>query len=102
VFIVVEKGLMYWLHQIILWANLIAYLGLMLSIIFTCVPREKLWNPSISGHCQSISVSLIASSAINVISDVTCFIMPLVVIVGLQLPKKTKLVLSSIFGTVIL
>jgi hypothetical protein len=102
VFIIVKNGWMYWLHQIILWANLIAYLGIMFSVIFTCVPRAKLWTPEMPGHCQSPSVVMITSSVINILSDITCFIMPVVVIAGLQLPQKTKIILEVVFSTAVL
>lgn len=102
VFIVANHGWMYWLHQIFFWANLIAYLGLMLAGIFACVPRAKIWNREIPGYCQSISAKLITTSVINILSDITCFIMPVVVITSLQLPKKTKFILNVVFSTVIL
>jgi hypothetical protein len=101
-FIVLSKGVMYWLHHAILWANLMAYLAAMISLIFACVPREKLWNPSIPGHCQSIAVSLIGTSVLNILSDITCFIIPLVIISRLHLPRRSKILLATMFGTVVL
>ncbi|GAD95613.1 hypothetical protein AOR_1_1448144 [Paecilomyces variotii No. 5] len=102
IFVVGKKGTLYWLHEVILWLNVPTYLGLMLSFIFSCVPREKIWNPEIPGRCASSSASLIASSVLNVLSDVSMLILPVAVIMQLQLPTKSKIVLSVIFGTGVL
>ncbi|KAJ9314903.1 hypothetical protein DTO271D3_4903 [Paecilomyces variotii] len=102
IFVVGKKGTLYWMHEVILWLNIPTYLGLMLSFIFTCIPRKKIWDPSVPGHCASSSASLIASSVLNVLSDVSMLVLPVAVIMQLQLPTKSKIVLSIIFGTSVL
>jgi hypothetical protein len=101
-FIISKTGKLFWLHEILLWTNVPCYLALMLSFVFACIPREKLWNPTVPGRCISSNGSLIASSSLNVVSDVTMLLLPLVVILRLQLPLKSKLILSAVFGTGVL
>ncbi|KAL2824196.1 hypothetical protein BJY01DRAFT_263066 [Aspergillus pseudoustus] len=102
IFVVGRKGVLFWLHETLLWTNIPCYLAIMLSFILACVPREKLWQPELPGHCISSNGSLIASSALNVVSDVTMLLLPLMVIIRLQLPPRTKIVLGVVFGTGVL
>lgn len=101
-FVVSKKGKLYWLHEVLLWTNVPCYLAITLSFILACVPRQKLWEPDLPGRCISSNGSLIASSAINVVSDITMLLFPLMVIMRLQLPSRTKLILGMVFGTGIL
>ncbi|BCS21799.1 uncharacterized protein APUU_30024A [Aspergillus puulaauensis] len=101
-FVVSKKGKLYWLHEILLWTNVPCYLAITLSFILACVPRQKLWESDLPGRCISSNGSLIASSAINVVSDITMLLFPLMVVMRLQLPTRTKLILGMVFGTGIL
>ena len=80
-----------------IWANLLLYVSLAISFIFACTPREKIWQPNIDGRCVNAPVLFAAGSAINVISDVTILITPLVAISQLHLPLKTKLKAGAVF-----
>ncbi|GAD97239.1 hypothetical protein AOR_1_1448144 [Paecilomyces variotii No. 5] len=102
IFVVNKKGILFWVHEMVLWLNIPTYTGLMFSFIFSCVPREKIWDPSVPGHCVSLPASLIATSVLNLISDITVLLLPICVIVQLQLPTRSKLILNAIFGTGIL
>ncbi|KKK24235.1 hypothetical protein P175DRAFT_0557941 [Aspergillus ochraceoroseus IBT 24754] len=101
-FVVGKYGKLYWLHEILLWTNVPCYLAIMLSFALACIPREKLWNPELPGRCISSTGSLIASSALNVLSDMTILLLPLTVIMRLRLPPKSKLILGVVFGTGVL
>jgi hypothetical protein len=102
IFLINKKAKLFWLHEILLWTNIPCYLALMLSFIFACIPREKLWNSALPGRCISSNGSLIASSALNMVSDVTMLLLPLMVIIRLQLPPRTKIILGVVFGTGVL
>lgn len=82
----------------LIWANLLFYLAFMFSFIFACVPREKIWNPPINGQCINIQSTLISSSAINIVSDITILILPLLIIWKLQMPIRSKLKVAPIFA----
>ncbi|KAF2972989.1 hypothetical protein GQX73_g669 [Xylaria multiplex] len=82
-----DKGISHLLAKTLIWANLFFYGGWMLSFILACIPREKIWNPEIPGRCINNDAALIASSAINILSDVTILLLPLAAILHLQMIK---------------
>lgn len=86
----------------LIWANLLFYGAISLSFILACIPRAKITNPEISGICIDTRASIIATSAINVVSDFTILITPLAAIGQLQLPTKKKLSVAAVFGVGIL
>ncbi|KAI1778531.1 hypothetical protein F4818DRAFT_456328 [Hypoxylon cercidicola] len=86
----------------LIWMNLVFYLILTFLFLFSCIPREKIWNPAIDGHCIDQQNNIVATSGINVVSDVTILIVPLVAIAKLQLPLKTKIGSAAVFAIGIL
>jgi hypothetical protein len=82
------------LHRIalgLIWSNLILYASLSVVFACACIPREKIWNPHMDGRCINSNDGLIASSAINVVSDLSILVFPLVTIWKLVIPLKSKL-----------
>ena len=89
----------YWSVQAVIWLNLLAYTALFFAFIFACWPREKIWRPQLAGRCISTNASIIATSAINILSDFTILFLPLFTIAKLKLSKKKKVGVLAIFGT---
>ncbi|KAI1120316.1 hypothetical protein F5Y10DRAFT_258691 [Nemania abortiva] len=83
---------------ILIWLNLIFYAGLTLSIILACIPRSKIWDRSVKGQCIDVNAALIASGAINILSDIGILILPLIAIRNLQASRKTKIKVGAIFA----
>ncbi|KAI0817141.1 hypothetical protein GGR55DRAFT_619212 [Xylaria sp. FL0064] len=84
---------------ILIWSNLIFYAALFFSFIFACVPRSKIWDPTVQGGgCIDTNAALISSSALNIISDTTILILPLVIIKNLQVPQKLKVKVGAVFA----
>ncbi|OTA54202.1 hypothetical protein K449DRAFT_469621 [Hypoxylon sp. EC38] len=82
----------------LIWANLVFYTAMMISFILGCVPREKIWHPQVPGRCINNTLALLFTSTINVISDLTIFIVPLAGVWTLQLPSTKKLGAMAIFA----
>jgi hypothetical protein len=87
----------------ILW-SLIALNAIFFSIlffleIFQCIPRAKIWNPSLAGKCINIQQTFVASAVINICDDFTILTLPLFWIWTLQMGRKKKLGVSLIFAT---
>jgi hypothetical protein len=101
IFVVNRKSSLFLLIEILLWTNCGCYFALMMAFAFDCVPRAKLWNPELPGRCIDPNASLLVS-ALNVVSDVSMLVIPLVVVSRLQLPRKSKRILSVVFGSGIL
>lgn len=97
-----RKHLAYNVIWALIWANLIFYGAIFISFILACVPREKIWDPVIQGRCIDTYASIIATSAINVVSDFTILIVPLVGVWNLQIPPKRKIGAAIVFGVGIL
>ncbi|KAI0854722.1 hypothetical protein F4860DRAFT_522522 [Xylaria cubensis] len=97
-----RKTFAYTALQVLIWANLLFYGAIFLSFILACIPRAKISNPVIPGICLDTRASIIATSAINVVSDFTILITPLASIWQLQMPIKKKLSVAAVFGVGVL
>ncbi|KAI1733402.1 hypothetical protein F4680DRAFT_464042 [Xylaria scruposa] len=97
-----RKAFAYTALRVLIWANLLFYGAIFLSFILACIPRAKISNPAIPGICLDTHASIIATSAINVVSDFTILITPLVSIWQLQMPIKKKLSVATVFGVGVL
>jgi hypothetical protein len=94
-----------WTRKII-WAlvlfNLLFYIAVMIPQIMACNPREKIWHPLINGKCLDLSLILIAGAIVNIFSDFSILILPMVKVWQLQLTRSKKLGLVAVFATGIL
>jgi uncharacterized membrane protein YbhN (UPF0104 family) len=84
--------------RILIWANFFFYGAIFLSFILACIPRAKISNPALPGICIDTHASIIATSAINVVSDFTILITPIAAIWRLQMPVKKKLAAAAVFA----
>lgn len=71
--------------------NLMLLVSVFAASVLTCVPISKYWNPPIDGYCNREDLQYIITSSITVITDVLVMIIPVKLVVGLQMNKKTKL-----------
>ena len=86
--------------QVCIWSCFILYFVSMIFAIVDCTPREKIWNPLITGgHCFNASAAYLATSIINVLTDFTILILPMPSLWKLQMPIRRKILTSAIFAT---
>lgn len=83
-------------------ANSIFYTVIFFVATFACIPRAKIYNPSLDGRCIDIHASLVVTSVINFVSDFTILIIPLVAVWQLQLRPRAKFGVSIVFAVGIL
>ncbi|KUI57687.1 hypothetical protein VP1G_05001 [Cytospora mali] len=88
----------YWWIQAMIWANALFDLSIFIAFVCACIPREKLWNTTMPGTCISTNSSIIATSIINIVSDWSTLILPLVVIRRLQMDLRRKIGVMAIFA----
>jgi hypothetical protein len=93
-----RKDPAYRVIRLLTWANLAFYTAITLAFILACIPRQKIWNPHLPGRCINTQVSIIATSAINVVSDFTILIVPLVGVWNLYLPLGRKVGVAAVFA----
>lgn len=63
-----------------------------------CNPRQKEWDPTISGHCFSGLSFGVLSGTINVVSDCSILILPLPLIWRLQISWDKKARIIAVFS----
>ena len=95
-----KRGLIFWLIQGLIWVNVLWYSAGFFALLFQCSPREKIWNPSVRGHCGVDGFKLfVAANSFNIVSDFSMLVLPLYSIWHLKLAIKQKLGVSVIFAT---
>ncbi|KAL1893538.1 hypothetical protein Sste5346_006368 [Sporothrix stenoceras] len=71
-------------------------IALVTSLSMLCLPIQKLWDPTVEGHCIDFVPAFFAPAVINMITDFTIFALPLPAIRQLQLPLRQKIILALI------
>ncbi|CAH0022160.1 unnamed protein product [Clonostachys rhizophaga] len=74
------------------------YIGAILTLVFSCIPHEKIWYTTMPGRCSDTSVIFITSASMNLVSDVVMLILPQKKIWGLKLTSKRKFHISLAFS----
>ena len=62
-----------------------------------CIPVAKFWDPTIAGTCINFNIFFLVNSIIETILDFVILVLPVPMILGLQLSRHNKVVLSGIF-----
>ncbi|KAF3760371.1 hypothetical protein M406DRAFT_230293, partial [Cryphonectria parasitica EP155] len=75
-----------------MWATTLAIL-----LPLSCVPVEAFWDTSVPGRCVNELTLWYFMAAINLLTDLLVFTMPLPVIRSLRLPQKQKIMLTGVF-----
>ncbi|KAL4891843.1 hypothetical protein BDV59DRAFT_59238 [Aspergillus ambiguus] len=63
---------------------------------FQCQPIDKAWASTKPGKCVNINVFYLANAALNILTDLMTYTLPLGVIFKLQMPVKQKVALAMI------
>lgn len=92
------RGLFGHIITILIWVNFMLYSSVALALIFACTPREKLWHPYVEGYCIDDIACVVISIALNIASDLSILIIPMLCIARLQMPLKKKLLAASVFA----
>ncbi|CAI6341884.1 unnamed protein product [Periconia digitata] len=83
----------------LIFANLVLYIVVFFVFLLGCIPREKIWKPYIKGRCVDTGSALLATSVINIASDVAILVLPLFGVARLKMPWRMKLGVVGIFAT---
>jgi hypothetical protein len=93
-----HRGIVYWVIVGSLVANIVFYTAMFFLYVFTCWPREKIWNPSIEGRCVDSNKLNMAMGILNVLSDAEAFIVPAWAIWQLNMKLRRKVAVFAVFG----
>lgn len=99
IFAPTRRGFTFWGSHILIWTNLIFYVAIFFVVIFECIPREKIWNPTRRGTCVNINAVFITTGTWNVFSDLCILILPIRAIWLLQMATRKKWQISAVFAT---
>ena len=77
--------------------NALAYTAFLFLYIFTCWPREKIWDPSVEGKCMDSNKLNMAIGGLNTFSDIEAFFVPIWAIWKLKMCVKAKLAIWAVF-----
>lgn len=81
----------------LIWSNFLFYFVTTLVKVFQCTPRDKVWDQSISGSCLQIEIPILIASAINMVSDFSILLLPIVSVWKMRMRTATKMGVSAIF-----
>lgn len=102
IFTPMKSGPVYWACHALIWGNLAFYVSILFVIIFECNPIYEVWNLFYEGHCINRNTVLVASSAVNIFSDLLNLLLPVWATWHLQMAPRRKAGITAIFATGIL
>jgi hypothetical protein len=85
-------------YYIMLVAIAVHGLWLVLAQIFGCVPTQAFWDATVQAYCLPRVPMWFSNAAVNILTDFALFLMPLVVLRTIRLPKRQKLGLYVVFA----
>ncbi|THC95577.1 hypothetical protein EYZ11_004949 [Aspergillus tanneri] len=69
-----------------------------LSAFLNCIPVAKFWDPTIPGYCLSMKGLWFSNASMHIATDLAILIIPIPALAALDLPKRQKIALISIFA----
>lgn len=64
----------------------------------SCIPISEFWNAEFSSSCINTAAFSYSTCAINILTDVWVFLLPIPTILGLHMTQRKKLELAIIFS----
>jgi hypothetical protein len=96
-------NLNYWASHILLWINILFYVSFTFLQMFSCNPREAIWDKTITPHkCLDVFAINVASAATCLVSDLAVFILPQRVVLRLRTSARKKYGICCLFAIGIL
>ena len=73
------------------------YVATSIAKLCQCIPRARIWDKRVPGHCVSFPALLGSSGLFNIISDVAILLIPIKGIWNLQMSQKRKVMVYAVF-----
>lgn len=68
------------------------------AALFFCFPVSKAWDDSVPGWCVNRPALNYSVAGFNILNDIMLLIIPLPFLTKLQLPRKQRIILISVFA----
>ena len=82
----------------LLWVVVLFAIATSIAGIFQCIPIDKAWNKDIKGHCYNLVDAWYSNAVFSIVTDILILMLPMHMVWGLQVQRREKLLLASIFG----
>ena len=95
-----RRGITMFLRSLLAFVA-VTHLALAMILFLHCVPLAALWNPEVHGSCLSTHSTVLAGYigfAIDVVTDLVCAGIPVLVIHRLQMSFRNKITLCVLMG----
>lgn len=73
-------------------------IGSILSAALQCIPLTMLWDATVTGKCLDVVGFYFANSALNIVTDLIIYLMPIPTLWKLQLPVVQRVGLCAVLG----
>jgi len=93
-----KKQIIYWGVRVLAVLNVLCYTAMFFVHVFACTPRAKIFDASVTGKCISQDTTIIASSSINVASDVGILLFAIWGVGRLRISGKRQLLVALVFA----
>ncbi|KAF7950059.1 hypothetical protein EAE96_007361 [Botrytis aclada] len=72
-------------------------ISIIMVSVFQCIPIQKIWNPTLEGHCINLKVAFIGNAIPNILTDVAILALPMQQVWGLHTSVMQKTHISFVF-----
>lgn len=98
IFVTQKRNFRWYALLSLIGANVVFFTILFFMEIFQCIPRVKIWDPTVPGTCIDIQNTFVATGVINVCDDFIILILPVYWVWLLKISTKRKAGISLIFA----
>ncbi|KAE8153296.1 hypothetical protein BDV25DRAFT_169179 [Aspergillus avenaceus] len=97
-----SKNVFWWGCMIVIAVQCIWGVLCIILLNMQCRPHRAIWEFYVPAKCYSLPNVMLCSASVQVISDLTMFVLPQRIIWGLHMSRQKKLGVSIIFGVGVL
>lgn len=93
-----SRNSIWWLATILMITSTLYYIAGFITETAACIPRQKIWDPSVKGICLDNNTSIWISGIFNLVLDVLIFLLPIYAIWRLKMAVKRKVGIYATFA----
>lgn len=87
-----------WVLWVMAAVAVIFGIGSILSVCLSCVPLSKVWHPQLPGRCINLEAFYYANGGFMIFNDIILYILPIVIVRGVQLSKAKAAAMNLLFA----
>ncbi|KAF2223679.1 hypothetical protein BDZ85DRAFT_112671 [Elsinoe ampelina] len=87
-----------WILYLMAGIAIVFGIGSILSAALSCIPISKVWNSSTPGVCINLEAFYYANGAFMIFNDIILYILPIIIVRGVQLSRARRAAMNLLFG----